>query len=255
MKIEKQKGKNVLLDLEKSSVNVEENYLFKSSNKSQVLLKIKKVRNDKALAIIESGEITEPLVSYILQTKTKLTSPRVVAEKTQAAGGQVSYSQNTIGVKLLETTTIGLQGNGFLLSGFYQKTLSNKYDVLGKFSYNSIKVTSDPQPPSLCTDGPCYVNISYLDLEVLMKYKIPVAKNILWLGLGFDFLYAVDKSSNILDPSNIGIQQKLTAVLGFDWALTTTSYIPTSLEYGTFINKNSVTANQILITSGYGFRF
>lgn len=205
--------------------------------------------------MIESGELIEPVSNYKLQVKIKVSALTSSTMQSQSAGGQIGFAQTTINVKLLETTTVAMSGNGILLSGFYQKNLSKRYDVLGRLVYNSIQATGDTPSPAICNAGTCFVNITYIDLGILFKYRLPLGQQIFWFGLGLDFLFAGDKSSNILDPSNIGMQQKLIASLGHDWELNAKSFVPLSLEYGTFIDKNSVTASQIILNAGYGFHF
>ena len=266
IKIVSIKKNRALLDLEQERFSIGDKLVATSTKTNQIInFQILKIKANKAIAIVESGKPEKPLDQYSFKSITAVNPPAIAIQKTlldkvlkirgSSYGGLVGYARNSVDVKLVSTIAVGMSGDGLNLSGFYQRPLSDRYELQGSVGYNSVKVSSQSAPTSLCGGNSCFVNAGYLDLQALLKYKLPFDAAKIWVGLGFDLLFAVTKESNILDAASFETQQKFAFATGTDFKLKSMSFIPLAFEYGIFINKNAVSVNQMILRSGYGVYF
>lgn len=261
-----------LLDLEGSTV--QKGDLFLASDKEgkrRALLQISQIKESKAVSHILKGGLKEDPASYTLAAYTPPVKNTATATATatparprkvmrarrspHAWGVLLGMAQNTMKVNLTGASSVNMKGSGYLLEGLYQRPLDGKVEVLGRFGYNTLKASGTANTTGVCSNGNCSVDIGYLGFDGIIRYAVRKPKTTFWVGGGLGFLFAVTKSSNVLDTGKISTNQKLLLSLGLDWNLDRRAFIPLQFDYAYFPNKNTVTTSQMLFRVGYGVRY
>ncbi len=264
LKIIAVKSNKVMIDIEKDSLNLNERFFAIDENgKKKGLLIIKKIKGDRALAEILKGNVQ---IEFSLQlnpgvagegdatSSTKSTSSNRNNNK-RAWGLNASYIQNSMTVKP-SGETVNMTGSSYGLLGFYQVTLDRDIAVRGSAGYQGLTAKGSALT-AVCTGSKdCGIDLSYLNLDALVRYTFFRLKNMnIWAGAGISFLLAVNKSSNAVETSKITTNQSLNAEIGLDFFINKNQYIPLELHYGLFPSTSSSSANQISLTTGYGWTF
>ncbi len=249
-----------------------------ASKKAVAQIQIKAIKGQKILGTISSGSLSEQKETYIL-TPVKLeqqaslnttqatakTNPDENSQKPfqikspHSWGGLIGFAQNKMNVKLTGVSSVDLSGSSFSLEGFYQQSLDDKIEVLARFGYDTLKVQGASKVSGVCNGIPCQidniVDISYLDLDLVVKYMLYTKPPGFWAGAGLGFLYPINKNSNLIDTGKIGLQQKIILSGGVDFKFTERSFIPLQLDFTYFPESASMNTNQLILRVGYGLKF
>lgn len=251
------KNDRVLLDLEGEKLEAGDKLGARDTEgKARALLEIKQVKQGKAVAAIVKGKMQ---LEYSIQKITpsgKPGSAKAEGKSKSAWGFTAGYAMTNMTIKPTSNSSITLSGSSFNASGFYQMPLEGRVSarILGGYETLQAKGTSASATCTGSTD--CSVDISYLGVEALVRYSFVKNKTLeAWVGAGLGFLFAMNKSSNVLDTAKITTNQTIVGTLGLDYNLSRDNFIPIQLDYAIFPDNNTSSANQIILRAGYGFNF
>lgn len=255
------KNDRALLDLEGGDLKVGDKLGARSADgKPRALLEIRQVRDGKAVAAILKGRMEKDftVTKYTPRGGTSSTpTGRASASHGQKAWGLTAgYAMNSMNVKPTGASSISLSGSSFNLSGFYQMTIDGNFSARILGGYETLQASGSSAAASCSGSSDCKVDISYLGLEGLVRYTyLRRASFDAWAGAGLGFLFAVSKSSNVLDTSKISTNQTIVGSLGLDYRLNRRNFIPIQLDYAYYPDNATSSANQIILRAGYGFSF
>ncbi|WP_373997757.1 hypothetical protein [Bdellovibrio bacteriovorus] len=252
------KRDRVLLDLEGESVQAGEKLGARDGDgKARALLEIKQVKNNRAVAAILKGSMSPDFSIEKLSRGAKSSQTASRAPKSQSAWGLTAgYAMNTMTVKPTGTSSISLSGNSFNLSGFYQMQLDGNISARILGGYESLQASGTSSAASCTGSSDCKVEIGYLGVEALVRYTFLKTKTMEFnAAAGLGFLFAMNKSSNVLDTSKISTNQTIVVSAGMDYHLNRNNFIPVQLDYAMYPDNNTSSAKQIILRAGYGFNF
>jgi hypothetical protein len=171
----------------------------------------------------------------------------------------VSYLINNMSAKFTyggSEYTTNMKGNGFGALGYYDWGFSPKLDARISAGFEQFQV-AETMTVAVCDKGSsttCNAIINYLSGYGLLKYNVVDGGTRWWVGGGGGLLYALSKTSTILDSSQISTNWVGTASTGLEFGMKGGSYLPVVLEYSFFPGTSDVTANYIAIRVGWGWR-
>lgn len=255
------KNDRALLDLEGEDLKVGDRLGARSEDgKPRALLEIKQVKDGKAVAAILKGRMQKDFsvakISAGGAVKSSTTTAESLGKSKSAWGLTAGYAMNSMTVKPSGASSISLSGSSFNLSGFYQMQLDGNISTRIFGSYETLQASGSSSAASCSGSSNCKVEISYLGLEALVRYSFVRTRTMeVWAGAGLGFLFAIGKSSNVLDTSKVSTNQTIVGSLGLDYHLNRNNFIPVQLDYAHFPDNNTSTANQIILRAGYGFNF
>lgn len=260
------KGKQVLIENGGTNFSVGQQLMAKDSNgKNRAILKITKLGKDRALAEILKGKAE---VGYTIAARR----PASVETSTMEGGGSPSrilggkkmgviggYLMNTMNAKFsLNSTnyTASMKGSGLAALGYYDFPIAKNFEARGLGGVEQF-IASESKPTLICDSGTssnCNVNITYLSLYGVLKYKfLKKATANYWAGGGMGYLIAASKSSTVLDISQVSTNQVFTLSAGMDMAMANNKVLPISLDYSLFPSSGTVTASMIALRVGWGW--
>ncbi|WP_374074014.1 hypothetical protein [Bdellovibrio bacteriovorus] len=255
------KSDRALLDLEGEDLKVGDRLGARSEDgKPRALLEIKQIKDGKAVAAILKGrmqkEFSVAKISSGGSAKSSTTTAKSLGKSKSAWGLTAGYAMNSMTVKPSGASSISLSGSSFNLSGFYQMQLDGNISARIFGSYETLQASGSSAAASCSGSSDCKVEISYLGLEALVRYSFVRTQTMeVWAGAGLGFLFAIGKSSNVLDTSKVSTNQTIVGSLGLDYHLNRNNFIPVQLDYALFPDNNTSSANQIILRAGYGFNF
>lgn len=259
--IQKIKNEKALIDITGESIAVSDQFLVLEGEQQIGSMKIKSIKDNRAIGIIESGKLQSPGSQYTLvkvEPKLEIKSEADVKRKTlknQSYGFLIGYGNTTAKVDLTSSSRVSLTGGGMNATGFYRKDLTKSNTLEARLRYNSIAIKANSASASLCAGEVCKVQIGYLDFTGIFRFNKTFNVSQLWTGIGANLLVAVSKESNIIDPSKISTQQSLVVVMGYDKKLNEKAFLPISIEFNTFMYNSAASINQFHLNVGYGINF
>lgn len=273
------KGKKILVDLQgEPALKGDIFYLLDKSGKKKALIKIMKVKGNKALAMLGKGKA---LKGYTLKYRPKKGS---TARKGQKRGGDTTvnrgddaptsagesggmfwgvmlgFSQNAMDVELQDNSgnargSTSLSGNGFSAKGLVDYNLFSPVWFRGTFGIEQFNTEGE----NLCGASPftdkCVAEIMYLSMDLWGRYLFSEGSFRPWVGGGFSLMFPLSQTATALDESSITNTSVMSFGLGVDWFTSPTFYLPFSVEYGLLPSSDTVSANTIAIRLGAGFSF
>lgn len=274
------KGTRALIDLEGAETAAGDEFFALNNGKKKVaILRIRQVKDNKAVADILQGKVD---IGFSLQakatskTESKTSStPRSEDDSSSVAStrdtsfsrtlkpsygilGEYMMNSMQVAVKdaLNQKDTVSMSGSSFGVGGFYEYILTRDISLrlLGAIEQFNVAGTSTIPGCDSKTSQNCDAKIMYASAYGLGKYYFWQSRYRFWAGAGGGFLMAVSKSSTALDAGAISTNQVLTLAVGADWQLSRKTYIPVSLEYNYFPPSETVKATGISIKAGYGWQ-
>ncbi len=254
--ISKLKGTKVLIATEGSNLKINEQYFgVNSSGKKRTLLRISAIKGQQAIAEVIKGnpEVGLTLVAAS-GSKKKSERPNQASSTSKLShmGLLGSYLMNKMTVKFSINGTeysTAMVGTGFGLLGYYDYDLSSQFQLRGLGGIEQFQVAE-----ACTTLSACNANITYLSGYGLGKYNFIKGPTSAWVGGGLGFLYALSKSSTVLDSSLITSTYTITLSGGVDFNMGDKNYLPVVLDYSIFPSSASVTASYIALRVGWGWR-
>ncbi len=254
--IAKLKGTKVLIASEGSDLKINEQYFgVNTSGKKRTLLRITSIKGQQAIAEVIKGspEIGLTLLAASASKKKSQVAKQVSStSKLSHMGILGSYLMNKMTVKFSINGTefsTAMAGTGFGLLGYYD------YDLKPRFQLRGMAGIEQFQVAEACTTlTACNANITYLSGYGLGKYNLMKGPTSVWVGGGLGFLYALSKSSTVLDSSLITSTYTITLSSGVDINMGDKNYLPVIIDYSLFPSSASVTASYIALRVGWGWR-
>lgn len=219
-------------------------YALDESGKKKAILRIDKIRGDRATANIIKGKAKS---GYYVEVKSKggggsarVDQDRDSSIKDSRLGLLLGITQNTMNVNL-SSASYNLSGSAMVVAGFWDIPLSEGLFARGKVGVKQFSTQM----------GSIKAEFQYLGLEGSLNFKLG---NTFWLGGGGAFLFSMSKSSNVpgLDVS-AATNSFFFGGLGANFRLGRSSTIPVSLDYAMYPSGTGVSASAILIRAGYAF--
>lgn len=266
------KGKKVLIDLEGEDADIDQEfYLIDTmSGKKKALIKIKQLKNGRAVAEVIKGKAAVDQGLLPKEARSKKISMDNESESRSTTTSKGSYQRrlsNSYGIvggylmsamnaKYSVTSTTGstnMKGNNFGVGGFYNYLISDNMTLNFLGSYDMFSVSGNASG-ALCdsgTDTNCKVSISYLSAYGQLRYYLTHKQWRPWVGGGGGFLLKMSHSSNVLKPPSSN--QVFSFAAGVDWQLSRNNYIPISFEYNLYPATATVSANMMVIRAGYAW--
>lgn len=248
-----------LVDLEGDSAESGDRFFAVDSNgKKKALVEVKQVKGGKAIVAVVKGNI---VAGYSMTATGKGGGSGGSGGGKSLAGSNRASWGLTVGMinsSMTAKTTAGsvtMTGSSFDLLGYYQTYLDKNINVRIFGGYQTMKVAGSG---SVSCNGStnCTADLSYLGLGALVRYSFYRTQSMEFsVGGGLGFLFAMSKSSNILDTSKITTNQTVIGSLGMDYHLSRKNYIPVQLDYAMFPDNNTSSATQMAIRAGYGWSF
>ncbi len=275
------KGKKVLVNLQgEPALKGDIFYLLDASGKKKAIIKIMKVKGNKALALLGKGQARK---GYTLKYRPKKGGAAQQAKKNNKNsqksdttgeapssndktsdmywGLMLGFSQNAMDVELQDNSgnsrgSTSLSGNGFSAKGLVDYNLFSGLWFRGMFGVEQFNAEGD----NLCGASPsfnekCTAEIMYLSLDLWGRYLFSQGGFRPWVGGGFSLMFPLSQTATALDEGSITNTSVMSFGLGIDWFTSPSFYIPLSVEYGLLPSSDTVSANTIAIRLGAGFSF
>ncbi|WII73694.1 hypothetical protein QJS83_07375 [Bdellovibrio sp. 22V] len=253
------KNDRALIDLEGEDLQVGDKLGARDADgKARALLEIKQVKDGRAVAAVIKGRMQKDysVAKYTPGAAAKPTAKSKAPKSNSAWGFTAGYAMNSMDVKPTGASSISLSGSSFNLSAFYQMQLDGRISARILGGYETLNATGDSAAAACSGSSSCKVEISYLGLEALVRYSFIHSKTMdVWAGAGLGFLFAIGKSSNVLDTSKISTNQTIVGSLGLDYHLSRENFIPMQLDYAIFPDNSTSSAKQIILRAGWGMNF
>lgn len=270
----KTKGKSVLIELKGDpAAPGDQFYSIRPDGKRAAILKITKVKGDKAIGVITRGkaaaghtlEIKPAAVTQEARQGTAGTRGRSSTSPINPTGraywGAIAgFAMDSMDVNVnnfndnsfLQRTS--LSGNGFSLKGLFDYELFPQVWFRGTSGVEGFSVSGS----NICGPGnvqACNADLYYLSFDFLGRYLFSMSQYRPWIGGGIGLLFPVSKKASALDSASISTTNVLVAAGGLDWFISPTMYVPISLEYGLLPKSDEVEASWITIRAGLAIPF
>lgn len=257
------KNKKVLISLEAQKVKVGEQYFtLNDAGKKKAVVKILQTKGDRAVAEIVKGK-AQP--GYTLSDTPIATDDKKKKEPQEEYTGNswgimASYLQSSMSVSFKpnsasDTITSDMKGTSFGAVGFYDYAWSPDFQIRGIAGLEQLKVSGTISTSNCKSSTACDVSITYLSLYGGGKYNIYNSKMRWWVGGAYGLLIALQKSSTILEESQITTNQMYVFNTGLDYPLSDNAYMPITLDYGMFPSTASVKATVMFFRIGWAKNF
>jgi hypothetical protein len=253
-------------------------YILNEDGKKVGLVQVKQVRGDKALAEITKGRATAGAQVQVKGAGGGATAAGSATTDTGSGAGASGSSASKKGKKVggilagyaMNNMSLTAQYNagnkedltmkdsGFSLKGFYDYEVSPAFTIRASTGLEmfSVKGTTTINICENGTSKSCEVSFNYLAAEASAHYNLTNGSFKAWVGLGYSFLFAVSKKSNVPNlSSDSSTNQMILISTGADIWTSKTAFFPVVVEYGMFPGSSNVKADAIFVRGGYGFTF
>jgi hypothetical protein len=252
-------------------------YILNEEGKKVGLVQVKQVRGDKALAEITKGkaaagaQVQAKGVSSAAAAGSAATEPRgggsasgsSASKKGKKVGGILAgYAMNNMSLTAQYNAgnkeDLTMKDSGFSLKGFYDYEVSPAFTIRAATGLEmfSVKGTTSLNICENGTSKSCEVSFNYLAAEASAHYNLTNGSFKAWVGLGYSFLFAVSKKSNVPNlSSDSSTNQMILISGGADIWTSKTAFFPVVVEYGMFPGSSNVKADALFVRGGYGFTF
>lgn len=271
--VAKIKGRSLLIDTQGDPVQPGEiYYVIDLDGSRKAIIKIMKVRGNKALAKLGKGA---PQIGMSLE-KRQSRSARAASPPPVDSGAAADYNYDSglsgaywggmLGVGFDSLTadiitdagvkqgTASTSGTSFSAKGLYDHRLFDKVWFRGLFGLEGLK-TEGGSACGNASNQSCTVDIMYLSADAIGRYVFSENQVRPWVGGGLSLLFPLSKSSSLLQSSSITNTYVLLFTTGVDWQISPTMVLPISLEYGMLPKSETVEASWIQIRAGLAFPF
>lgn len=268
----KVKDTSVLVNLQGTPAAVGDNFFVVENGKKKALIKIAKIKGDKAIAKLLKGTAGPGMTLAPGPSGGGPTANsggpskhggggKKTSDSRQAYGFMLGYAMDTMSVNVNSATasnvslgTVALSGSGFSGKGLFDYEIFPQVWFRGLAGLEMFNAAGE----SKCGTGnkeACDAKIMYLSADFVGRYVFSEGTFRPWLGLGIGLLFPASKSSTALNSSSIGTTNVITPQLGFDMYTSPTMYIPVSVEYGMLPKSDEVDAHWIALRAGVAFPF
>lgn len=272
----KVKGKGVLVELKGDpAVNGDIFYLISPDGKRVGIIKISKVKGDKAIGKLAKGR-AEP--GFTLEFKpsksaaksggghsgSRMASPSMddgsTTSKRSYWGAMGGLSMDSMSVNVTQSGTnanlgsVAMSGMGYAVKGLFDYELFSQVWFRGTSGIEMLNFSGDAKCGP-ANNQACTAKLMYLTFDFIGRYVFGSGSFRPWLGGGMGLLFPASKDATALDPSSISTTNVILGAGGFDWYMSPTLYIPVSIEYGLLPKSDEVSASWIAFRGGFAIPF
>lgn len=243
--ISKVSGAKALIDISDLDLKSgQEVYAVDDKGKKKAILRIDKIRGERATANIIKGKAKS---GFYIELKERVSSSSRSSDygssratSDSRLGLLIGITQNAMAIKL-SSASYNLSGSGMTVSGFWDIPLSEGIFARGKAGIKQFTSAS----------GTSKANFQYLGLEGSLNFKLG---STFWLGGGGAFLFSLAKDSNVvgLDIS-ASTNSFFFGGVGANLRLGRSAIIPISIDYAMYPSGTGVSASSLLLRAGYAF--
>ena len=275
------KGQRALVEFDQTTTTPgEEFYTLDKEGNRKGLIKITQVKGKKALSEIlkgkpEAGQTLTPKIAPSKQPPstaakpTRRTQKKIeenddalivpISEGASSWGGFGNVYMNSMSAKVVvagpREVAVNLQGTSFGLGGFYDYRWSPDFALRGIGALDQYQLAGSTPLNDCENTTSCTVSINYLSSYGIARYDFTQDRTRFWAGGGFGYLFALSKSSSILDTSQISTSLVYVGSVGADIQMSGKSFIPVQFDYVIFQGSGSVRSSSMVLRAGYGFYF
>lgn len=266
--VSKVKGKSVLIKLEgEPAQSGDEYFLLNSSGKKRALIRIAKVKGDRAIGKVTKGKAQAGMILQHRQEKSasagranQRSSSTSSSDSKMYWGGVIGISQNSMDVVVKDTNnnTVGtssMSGMSFSAKGLFDfAILDEMLWFRGLAGLQGFSASGS----SICGVGnsqTCNAELYYLTADFLGRWVFMPDSFRPWIGGGLGLMFPASKDSSALDSSSIGTTSAYIAALGVDWFMSPQFMIPIQLEYNMLPKSDEVEASFIALRAGFAVPF
>lgn len=255
------KGQKVLLELQGMAAEVDQEFFaIDASGKKRAILKIKQVKNDKAVADITKGKAE---AGYTVQARKKAGtsgSDGTTVHNKGSWGVLGSYAMDKMDASFTAGTpavdySAAMQGTGFGALGFYEMPVNKELTLRASAGLEQF-IASTSMATAVCdnlSSTTCNVSILYISFYGAARYNIVSGKAKVWVAGGLGYLFAATKSSTVLRTDALSTYV-IVPSFGVDIPMGK-NFIPIALDYSLFPDSATVKASSISLRAGYGWYF
>ncbi len=269
------KGNRALIEIDTSeldllSVGQEVFAINNESGNKAALLKIKQIKDTKAIAEILKGKV-KPGFTLQDNSKTESTTESTTETTTEPIttnasfqrmprnnfGINLGYLSQTMNAKVIKTTgtdTTNMAGSGMSFGGFYEVAFGRSFTGVIKAQYEQFNVIGTINNPPGCSETTnCNALFNFLSLYGSGKLYLYQDKVRLWTSAGLGMSTPVSKSSTALDVSQSSMLQTYTVSLGIDYQLSRRNYFNMSVDMIQFFPSSTVTSSMSGLSFSYAW--
>jgi outer membrane protein W len=259
--IQKVKGRKVLINLEGDSAKQGQIfYVLSNGGKKRGIIKIRKVKGDRAIAVLGKGRARKGWTIAERGKKGK-SSARRGSRGSSHWGVMGGYSMQSMSSEIsvddgngnITAQTTNMSGSGFSAKAIMDYQLFSSILFRGMVGMEMFSTSS---ADTFCGNGgdeECTADITYLTLDLWARYAFSPGGLRPWVGLGFDLMFPMAKEATAIDDSSITNTSVIAFGGGIDYMINSKTYIPLQIEYGIFPSSKEVTASTITARFGIAF--
>jgi hypothetical protein len=271
----KVKGKSALIDLKGDPAAPGDLfYAVKPDGKRAAIIKISKVKGEKAIGKITKGKAAS---GYTLELKPSAVTRNSRSSSEDSAssdsgssapaggvrsywGFLLGYGMDKMDVNVNDFTSglfrekTSLSGSGFSAKGLFDYELFPQVWFRGTTGLQGFSVSGS----SICgvnNAETCNADLYYLSFDFLGRYVFSNGNIRPWAGGGIGLLFPVSKKATALQASSISTTNVMMFAGGVDWFISPRMYIPISIEYGLLPKSDEVEASWIEFRAGMAVPF
>ncbi|MBX7231013.1 MAG: outer membrane beta-barrel protein [Bdellovibrionales bacterium] len=275
-KIAKIQGQKVLINLEGDPAEKGDIFaVYDPVGKKKGLLRIKGVRNDKAIGFLGKGTAQVGWVTKVSKSSSGDSTSKQTSHKTEGMKSSASPTSqraywglmggasldsmsvdidNSVPADNVADKTVALSGTSFSVKGFFDYQLLDQIWFRGLSGIQGLSAASS-STESGCLSKPCSVDIYYLPFDFWGRYQFTTSYFRPWVGVGFSLLFPVTKDATAIQKSSITNTSLFSVGFGFDWFIAPNIFIPVQVDYSIFPKSETVEASSINMTAGLGLPF
>ena len=268
--VTKVKGSSALVDLKGDAASPGDQFFgIKSNGKRGAILRIVKVKGEKAIAKVLKGTATAGMTLEFKPAKSAKSGGAMASGSGDGGGRGMSAGKSrsywgglfglgmdkmTVNVETANgTQSVAMSGMGFSAKGLFDYELFKQVWFRGTAGLEGFSTSGS----AICGDGSasCDAKIFYIDFDFIGRYMFSTGNVRPWLGGGIGLLFPATKSASALDSSSISTTNVIIVGGGLDWFISPTMYIPVSVEYDLLPKSNEVEASAITLRAGFAVPF
>ena len=268
----KVKGKSALINLNGDPAVIgDQFYLVTADGKRRALIRISKVKGDKAIGKITKGKAAAGMTLELKSGTGGSSGGGSPSYPTPSSGGSfgdkksywgaiAGFSMDSMTVNVRDGTTgavrstESLSGSAFSAKGLFDYELFNSIWFRGTAGLEGFSAAG-PSACGVANNEACTASIYYLSFDFLARYVLGKGNFRPWAGGGVGLLFPASKESTALDSSSISRTNVIILGGGIDWFMSPRLMIPISVEYGLLPKSDEVEASWIAVRAGFAVPF
>ena len=257
-RIEKVKGKQVLIDNEDTAVQEGEKFFAVIDGKKKGVIVITKVKGKKSIGNITKGradanatlESTQKKSADGSEGKRKRSEPSAESETevappaTTVVGAIAGYATNSQTVND-GSSTYTMSGSGYSIKGYGDMPTWGSLGLIARGGIEQFDVAGSGKKTS----------IMYLTGDLLLRFAIGQRGFVPYVAAGLGIHYPLSKSSSSLDESRISATTIFFGTAGFNYKLSGGMYFTMLAEYGYIPPSSTVSTSLIALRTGVGWNY